>query len=178
MIRDLSGIRGLQLALGVTVGLCSASCVTWSVQGFRQRLSKVAGNLPAPSAPQTSTWRELVCRTSSALQRGDKWESKLQIAIEPKLQTEETFKFKILSSLKNRYEERRVEIYVTDLLWPRQAVSCASVEYPVIGQPISEMDSTSIQPVRFELTTPFTIVMFVAVDDELLTTLINVACGC
>jgi len=42
--------------------------------------------------------------------------------IEPKLERDEALKARVLEALKTRYEEERVGIHATDLLWPRQAV--------------------------------------------------------
>jgi len=42
--------------------------------------------------------------------------------IKPEVERDEEFKARILSSLKARYEEERVGVHATDLLWPRQAV--------------------------------------------------------
>lgn len=42
--------------------------------------------------------------------------------IETKVERDDFFKAKILDLLRSRYEEERVGIHATDLLWPRQAV--------------------------------------------------------
>jgi len=44
------------------------------------------------------------------------------LRVEPKVEVDERFKLDVLNSLKARYEEERVGIHATDLLWPRQAV--------------------------------------------------------
>ena len=44
------------------------------------------------------------------------------IRVEPKLEADDVFKAHVLEALKARYEEERVGIHATDLLWPRQAV--------------------------------------------------------
>lgn len=42
--------------------------------------------------------------------------------VEAKLEADEAFKAQVLEALRARYEEGRVGIHATDLLWPRQAV--------------------------------------------------------
>jgi len=44
------------------------------------------------------------------------------LRVEPKIEVDSVFKAKVLESLKARYEEERVGVHATDLLWPRQAV--------------------------------------------------------
>jgi len=44
------------------------------------------------------------------------------LRVEPKIEVDSVFKARVLESLKARYEEERVGIHATDLLWPRQAV--------------------------------------------------------
>jgi len=44
------------------------------------------------------------------------------LKVQPKVEVDSAFKAKVLESLRARYEEERVGIHATDLLWPRQAV--------------------------------------------------------
>ena len=44
------------------------------------------------------------------------------LRVQPKVEADEQFKQAVLNSLRQRYEEERVGIHATDLLWPRQAV--------------------------------------------------------
>jgi len=44
------------------------------------------------------------------------------LRVEPSVEVDGAFKAKVLESLRARYEEERVGIHATDLLWPRQAV--------------------------------------------------------
>jgi hypothetical protein len=44
------------------------------------------------------------------------------LKVAPKIELDRAFKSSVLDSLKARYEEERVGIHATDLLWPRQAV--------------------------------------------------------
>jgi len=44
------------------------------------------------------------------------------LRINPEIERDEEFKTRIFKSLKARYEEERIGIHATDLLWPRQAV--------------------------------------------------------
>jgi len=58
------------------------------------------------------------------------------LKINPEIERDEKFKTHILKSLKARYEEERIGIHATDLLWPRQAVF-----RKIQGSRISERDA-------------------------------------